>query len=276
MTVDPRTQASEDGGPQLSLVLACYNESVVFRDSVAEILEMLDAIRVTYEVIFVDDRSQDDTRTLIDDMIRHDRGHSLRRIFHEENAGRGGTVADGIREARGDIVGFIDIDLEVHARYILSCILAIRNGADVAVGRRHNRFRLQALPRILLSRAYVSLVRWALSVPLDDTESGFKFFRRARILQVLDETQDTRWFWDTELMVRAHRRGYRIEEIPCLFARRFDKPSTVRLVPDALEYFRKLWRLKKEIKEEDKSKAKKGSATPRYTAASRRSTRGRR
>ena len=110
----------------------------------------------------------------------------------------------------------------------------------------------------------------------DVGESGFKFFRRARILQVLDETQDTRWFWDTELMVRAHRRGYRIEEIPCLFARRFDKPSTVRLVPDALEYFRKLWRLKKEIKEEDKSKAKKGSATPRYTAASRRSTRGRR
>lgn len=231
----------------LSLVLACYNETIVFEQSVAEILEVLDATRLNYEVIFVDDCSQDDTRGLIDGLIARDTTHRLRRIFHETNVGRGGTVADGIRKATGRIVGFVDIDLEVHARYILSCVLAVRNGADIAVGRRHNRFRLRALPRILLSRAYVSIVKRMLNVPLDDTEAGFKFFRRERILPVLDETEDRHWFWDTELMVRAQRKGYRIVEIPCLFARRFDKPSTVRVVTDTLIYFRQLWRFKKQL-----------------------------
>jgi glycosyltransferase AglD len=234
--------------PDLSLILACYNETVVLEQSVREILEVLDATRLSYEVIFVDDCSQDDTRDLIDRLIERDASHDLRRVFHEANVGRGGTVVDGIQAARGEIVGFVDIDLEVHARYILSCVLAVRNGADIAVGRRHNRFRVQALPRILLSRAYVSFVKRMLGVPLDDTEAGFKFFRRERILPILDETEDRHWFWDTELMVRAHRKGYRIAEIPCLFARRFDKPSTVRVVSDTLTYFRQLWRFRRALK----------------------------
>ena len=236
--------------PDLSLVLACYNETVVFEQSVREILEVLDATRLSYEVIFVDDCSQDDTRELIDRLIASDVSHDLRRVFHEANVGRGGTVVDGIQVARGGIVGFVDIDLEVHARYILSCVLAVKNGADIAVGRRHNRFRVQALPRILLSRAYVGFVKRMLGAPLDDTEAGFKFFRRERILPVLDETEDKHWFWDTELMVRAHRKGYRIVEIPCLFARRFDKPSTVRVVSDTLTYFRQLWRFRKALEAE--------------------------
>ena len=238
-------------GLDLSLVLACYNETVVFDGSVAEILEVLDATRLSYEVIFVDDCSQDDTREMIDRLIASDKDHRLRRIFHEENVGRGGTVDGGIRAARGNIVGFIDIDLEVHARYILSCVLAVRNGVDIAVGRRHNRFRSRALPRILLSRAYVSFVKRLLDVPLDDTESGFKFFRRERILPVLDATQDKHWFWDTELMGRAHRMGHSIEEIPCLFARRFDKPSTVRVISDTLTYFRQLWRFRRHLREQE-------------------------
>jgi glycosyltransferase involved in cell wall biosynthesis len=231
----------------LSLVLACYNEEAVFEESAHHIFEMLDNTRWTYEIIFVDDCSRDRTRELIDRLIAQDQAHRLRRIFHARNIGRGGTVADGIRQACGEWVGYIDIDLEVHARYIPSCVSALRNGADVATAHRIYKFYWRGLIRWILSHGYMWLERILLGVPLKDTETGFKFFRRAAILSILDEVQDTRWFWDTEVMVRSYLRGYRIVEIPCLFQRRFDKRSTVNPIADTLDYFRKLWRFRQTV-----------------------------
>jgi glycosyltransferase involved in cell wall biosynthesis len=153
-------------------------------------------------------------------------------------------VLDGIRAARGRFVGFIDIDLEVHARYILPCLLALEDGYDVATALRIYRFNLRSLDRYILSRGYRWLMRRLLDVPLQDTETGFKLFRRDRILPVLDACQDRGWFWDTEIMVRAHHAGLRTIEIPALFLRRFDKQSSVNAIGDSIDYFVKLWRFR--------------------------------
>ena len=236
--------------PDLSLVLACYNEERVLEQSVAEIVGVLDNTRYSYEVIFVDDCSRDRTRELIDQAIARYPDKRMSKIFHEENQGRGGSVADGIRASRGDVAGFIDIDLEVHARYIPSCVDAVRNGADIATGRRVYKLTLRSLDRYAMSAGYVRLVRWLLGVDLNDTETGYKFFKRERILPVLDEVDDQRWFWDTEVMVRSYYREYSIAEIPCLFLRRFDKASTVSPLADTVDYFRKLWRFRKTVKNE--------------------------
>jgi glycosyltransferase involved in cell wall biosynthesis len=117
--------------PDLSLVLACYNEELVIEDSVAQVIEVLDNTRYSYQIIFVDDCSKDRTRELIDTVIDRYPDHRMARIFHEHNKGRGGTVSDGIRAAEGEVVGFIDIDLEVHARYMPSCVQAVIEGLQV-------------------------------------------------------------------------------------------------------------------------------------------------
>jgi glycosyltransferase involved in cell wall biosynthesis len=234
----------------LSLVLACYNEGQVIEDSVAEILNILDSTRYAYEIIFVDDCSSDRTRELIERIIGKYPDKRMSRIFHEQNRGRGGTVSDGIRAAEGVVAGFIDIDLEVRAHYIPSCVNAVENGADVAVGSRVYKLNLRSLDRYLMSTGYVWLVRRLLGVDLHDTETGYKFFKRERILPVLDEIEDQRWFWDTEVMVRSYYRDYQIAEIPCLFLRRFDKTSTVSPLSDTLDYFRKLWRFRSTVKNE--------------------------
>jgi len=234
----------------LSLVLACYNEGQVIEDSVAEIVSILDSTRYAYEIIFVDDCSTDRTRELIEEIIGQYPDKRMSRIFHEQNKGRGGTVSDGIRAAEGVVAGFIDVDLEVHAHYIPSCVNAVENGADVAVGRRVYKLNLRSLDRYLMSTGYVWLVRRLLGVDLHDTETGYKFFKRERILPVLDEIEDQRWFWDTEVMVRSYYKDYQIAEIPCLFLRRFDKISTVSPLSDSLDYFRKLWRFRKTVKNE--------------------------
>ena len=235
----------------LSLVIACYNEEGLLLDSIRQVVETLDATRYNYELIFIDDCSQDSTRSLIDQLIETYSDRAFRKIFHEQNMGRGGTVTEGIRAAQGTVVGFIDIDLETHARYIPSCVAAIQAGYDVATARRIYIFHLRSIDRYILSKGYSRLVKWILGFPLQDTETGFKFFNRESILPVLDQVQDKRWFWDTEIMVWSYLNSLKIVEIPTLFIRRFDKKSTVNPLSDSIEYLVQLYRFKKRIRQEE-------------------------
>lgn len=232
----------------LSLVIACYNEETVLERSVEEIFQVLDSIRLTYEIIFVDDCSADRTRAIIDEIISRNPSRALRRIFHTENKGRGGTVTDGFLAASGELVGYLDIDLEVHPRYIPWCILELRNSYDVVTALRIYKFRWRSLDRYILSKGYCWLRQKLLGVPLADTETGFKFFKRNKLLTLLPEIDDQRWFWDTEVMVRAYLRGFKILEIPCLFLRRFDKASSVQVWSDTWDYFVKLCRFRQVVR----------------------------
>ncbi len=223
----------------MSVVIACYNEEETLERSFAEIREVLDEMQRPYEILFVDDVSRDRTREIIANLAAA-HPETVRVLLHETNQGRGQTVTDGFRMARGTIAGFLDVDLEVHARYIPSLVKAIDRGADVATVRRIYAFQIRSLDRYAMSRGYSFLVRRLLGVDLRDTETGYKFFRRDRVMPVLDAIQDPGWFWDTEFMVRAARRGLRIAEIPGAYIRRFDKTSTVSGVRDSIRYFGKL------------------------------------
>jgi len=234
--------------PLLSLVLACYNEEEVLESSWGEIRGTLEDLGQPFEVIFVDDVSRDRTREILRSIVAAHPDLDLRVILHDENRGRGATVTDGFHAARGEITGYLDVDLEVHSRYIPSLVRAIRGGADVAIVRRIYAFQVRSLDRYVMSRGYSFLVRKMLGVPFHDTETGYKFFRREALLPVLDEIQDPGWFWDTEFMVRAQRRGLRIAEIPGAYVRRWDKTSTVSGLRDTVDYFRRLIAFRRELR----------------------------
>lgn len=143
--------------------------------------------------------------------------------------------------AKGTVVGFIDIDLEISPVYIPSFVRMILDGkADVVTGLRVYREDASSYHRAILSRGYSVLVRTLLGIPLRDTETGYKFFRRRKVLPVMALTRHNGWFWDTEIMALAYRAGLRIREEPVLFVRRKDKKSSVRLVHDTLDYLRNI------------------------------------
>lgn len=226
----------------VSVVLPCYNERLVIEESTAEIVRVLEATRLRWELIFVDDVSRDDTAARAARLCAAD--SRLRLIRHERNTGRGRTATDGLRAARGAVAGFLDIDLEVPARYIPAAIAAVQAGADVVVAWRIYLPNLSLLHREVLSKGYSRLVRTQLGIPLRDTEAGFKFFNRARIAPLLAQTQNPGWFWDTEIMARAYYAGLKIVELPTVFIKRNEVPTTVRIVPDTIEYWRQLRRFR--------------------------------
>ncbi len=242
-----------EGEPSLdlSIVIACYNEEGHLEESVRQIERTMATTRFSHELIFIDDCSVDGTRACIDRICES--RPEARRVFHDQNVGRGGTVEEGFRMAKGRIVGFLDIDLETHCRYIPSMLDAIDEGCDGAVAYRVYKIRLRPshLIRHILSRTYRLVVRAMLKVPYRDTETGYKFFTRTSIVPLLDATENKGWFWDTEIMVLAHRAGLKIAELPCLFMQRSDKTSTVRIFRDVKDYLVSLIRFRRRMKRED-------------------------
>lgn len=230
----------------LSLIIACFNEQQHLRDSVTTVISVLGDSVFSYELIFVDDKSEDKTGDLIASLVKKNKNFWA--LYHPINQGRGKAVRDGIAIARGGVVGFIDIDLEVSPVYIPQFVRMILGGkADVVTGLRVYREGVASIHRSVLSRGYSWLVRSVLGIPLQDTETGYKFFNRKKILPILKKTHNNGWFWDTEVMTYAYYAGLAIREAPVLFIRRFDKKSSVRLVNDTLDYIRNLLAFRKRL-----------------------------
>ncbi len=227
----------------LSLVIACYFEGEHLQTSLLRLVDVLDASGLRYELIFVDDASKDSTPDIIREFC--DGRPNCHAYFHEKNLGRGGTVTEGMRHAKGKVTGFIDIDLEVHPLYIPHMVhMILQDRCDAVVGDRvyFIAFSITTLFRAILSRGYRRLIHVFFKLPVRDTEAGYKFFNRKKILPVLNRCQDQGWFWDTEIVLRAEAAGLRLAQVPCAFVRRSDKTSTVRVVRDSWEYICALFR----------------------------------
>jgi len=227
----------------VSLIVPCYNEGPYLEGNLKELYDLLSFLRVDFEVIIIDDKSENDTLERAKNFVKGNGKAQL--LCHEVNKGRGYTVTEGIRKARGKVAGFIDIDLEVASQNIIPLILKILEGYDVATGKRI--YKMKGDLRWILSKGYVYLVKFFCKTPFQDTEAGLKFFNKEKILPILDEIEDKHWFWDTEILTRAYYHGLKIAEVPVLYIRGSPSYTSVKFFKDTLYYFKKLISFRKVI-----------------------------
>lgn len=234
--------------PYLTLIIPCYNEEEHLEKSFPKVLSVLKNLKENFEIIIIDDCSRDNTVDIINKLLAKNKSSKIFFLKHKKNIGRGGTVSEGIKLAKGEIVGFIDIDLEISPSYIPQFIEKLkRDKIDTVIGRRTYDFSKNSLPRLLASKVYALLIHYSLNLPVHDTETGYKFFNRKSILPVLNATRDKKWFWDTEIVARAHMNNLKLAEVKVLFKRRKDKTSTVKLARDTFEYINCLIAFKKAV-----------------------------
>lgn len=231
-----------------SLVLPCYNEGPTFESNVGKILKELKRLKLSWEIIFVEDSSIDDTKSEVEKLVLTI--PNSRAIYHKKNEGRGKSVADGLFAAKGEICGFMDVDCEISPSYIPIFIWEIKKGYDMAIANRFYEGKFKSILRFVASSTYSRLVRLILNLPFDDTEAGFKFFNRKKIIPIVKMTRDKRWFWDTEICARTYLNDLTVSQVPVLFKKRADKKSTVRLIPDSIEYLKKVIEFKKQLNKE--------------------------
>lgn len=257
-SLEPQTQHSATPSTRpktidLSIVVACYHEEPHLLRNIKVLDDLLKLVAIRYEVIFVDDASRDGTRREIHKCLEflQREGVPCQAAYHDHNQGRGATIRHGMTLAKGEIAGFLDIDLEHKPDAIPMLLSRFRHETcDVIVGRRYfDAVEMHPL-RLISHLGYRKLVHSFLSLPVGDTEAGFKFFRMSTCRQVIATTQDPGWFWDTEIVHHSHRMGLKVVEHPIIFARDATKKSTVRVFRDSWRMLQALLQYKKRIAKE--------------------------
>ena len=213
-------------GTEITAIIPVFNDRPSLEIALGASVETLSAITPDFEILVAEDGSTDGSTEYVREFEKRDR--RVRLLHSDERQGRGRALNRAIREARGPIVCYYDVDLATDMRYLPDLISAVRNGSDVSTGSRllPQSDIVRSGDREIASRGYNLLVRMILQSSLYDHQCGFKAFNRDRILPILPEIQSNHWFWDTEILVRSHRRGYRISELPVRW--RAGKGTTVR------------------------------------------------
>lgn len=202
----------------LTVAIPCFNEAAIVRDHVRRILAHLRCIESSFELLVSDDASTDQTPAALAEMGEPE----LRVLRYTVGPSRRENLALTLREARGEVVAYVDMDLSPGLDRLSDLVQAVRSGrADIAVGSRRlpGSQTKRGVLRRLFSSTYNSTVRLMFDSSVRDHQCGFKAMRRQTLLRLLDllgydHSFRRGWFWDAELLIRAQQLGLRVEEIP--------------------------------------------------------------
>jgi glycosyltransferase involved in cell wall biosynthesis len=236
-------QESGEEKKELSVVLPAHNEASKIEAAVRQTKQALAAFTVTaaYEILIAEDGSTDGTTDLARRIATED--PSVRHIHSDERLGRGKALNHAFKSAHGDILMYMDVDLSTDLSYIKPLINAMRaERYDFATGSRLLKESdvKRSLKRTIMSKAFNLLVRLILRSKLRDHQCGFKSFRKEALMQIVDEIEDEHWFWDTELLVRAQRSGYRVKELPVIWTDKGAAGTKVNAINDSTSMFSKI------------------------------------
>jgi glycosyltransferase involved in cell wall biosynthesis len=232
---------------KVSVVLPAHNEADNLEAAVTKITEALSEYTGAYEIIIAEDGSTDGTDKKA--AALSERLPFVKHLHEEKRLGRGRALKNAFQQSSGEILVYMDVDLATDVRQLKELISSVeKEGYDFATGSRmlpeSNVERSGT--RQIASKTYNFMVRVVLGSKVKDHQCGFKAFRREPLMQLLDEVGASHWFWDTEILVRAHRRGYRIKEIPVLW--KSGRETKVKLLQDSFymgwQIFSLWWHLK--------------------------------
>jgi len=201
----PRRDAEKRPVPNISLFLMVYNEEHIIEFAVLDCVKALSRITGKYEVIIVDDGSSDRTRAISLELA--EAHEHVRLIAHEKNLGVGCAQKTGYYNSKYDLVTYVPGDYQVRVDAVEMMLPHIED-CDIVVGRRADRKDYRA--RVRAAEFYNFTLRTMFGLRVRDIDS-IKIIRK-RVLDDI-EIDSSSANVDVELMVRAHRRGYRIKEV---------------------------------------------------------------
>jgi len=232
----------------ISVVLPAYNEVDKLEKAVTELSQVLTEVGCPFEIVLAEDGSTDGTAELSEQLTQ--RYPFVRHIHGEKRLGRGTALNNAFRQCNGQVLVYMDLDLSTDLKFLKPLVDSIMvEGYDFSTGSRmlpESKVK-RSLSRNLSSKSYNFLVRHMLGSKVMDHQCGFKAFKREAVLSLLDEVEATHWFWDTEILVRAHRHGFKIKEIPVEW--KSGKGTKVNLAKDSWNMFWEVanlwWKLRK-------------------------------
>ena len=199
----------------ISVIMPAYNKVQNISSAIEDTVNALEKYGLEYEVIVVDDGSNDGT---YDEVASVAKEHVSVKVFgYKENKGKGFALRYGFQFAQGDLVLFLDADSDLPPSQIpLFLDRMVENNIDIVIGsKRHPLSEVKyPLLRRFLSRGYSLLITLMFNLNTTDTQVGIKLFRKDVLDQVLPKLLVKKFAFDVELLANAKRLGYSITEVP--------------------------------------------------------------
>jgi len=240
---------SENATSSISAVLPAYNEEENIAKAVRDTIAALAQVSNDYEVIVVDDGSRDQTAKVVQELMPE--FPQLRLVQHTVNRGYGGALRSGFEAATKELIFLAPADNQFDPQEITKLLPLIQ---DADIVNPYRAQRQDPMHRQLNALGWNWLMHLFFGYVARDIDCGFKLLRRDVVKQVTLTSNGA--MLDTELLVGAKKRGFRIVETSVTHLPRTAGSQTGAKISVILRAFRDLfifwWRLKRELADEKK------------------------
>ena len=228
---------------KLSIIIPCYNEAQDLKAKTEIVKEKLASLNVETELILVNDGSKDNTQEVI---------NSIDGVVHsgyEINRGKGGAVKQGIQDATGDYVLFMDADLSTDLSAI-DTVLPLLGKEKFIIGSRHHKDSKlpvkQPLKRRFIGWCCRKLVNMKFHLHYTDTQCGFKCIESKFAKAMVERQIVEKFAFDVEYLYIAKLNNIKAFEIPIIW--KDDRGSTVSPLKSSIKFFKDMKKIKKNKK----------------------------
>jgi glycosyltransferase involved in cell wall biosynthesis len=232
----------EPGHPVVEIVIPVYNEEADLEASVRRLRTYLDgSFPFSSVVTIADNASTDGTWAVACELARTVAGVTA---LHLDQKGRGRALRTAWLASGAEVVAYMDVDLSTDLDALLPLVAPLLSGhSHLAIGSRlaTGAFVVRSTKREVISRSYNLILRTVLGNRFSDAQCGFKAIRRDTAGLLLPFVDDQEWFFDTELLIQAERRGLRIHEVPVDWVD--DPDSRVHIARTARDDLLGVWRM---------------------------------
>ena len=228
--------------PTVTIVIPVYNEEADLPNCIATLSEFITENQ-TYEwkILIADNASIDNTRQVSEALCRD---HALVDYFYVHQKGRGRALRLAWLRSTSDILCYMDVDLSTDLLHLPEIIDAVSGEYDIAVGSRLSKKSQvkRSVRREIISQSYNLIIKTLFLTKFPDAQCGFKAITNRAAQQIVPLIKNNYWFFDTELLLIAAKRGFRIRSVPVKWDE--DPSSSVRVLSTAWEDIKGLLRLR--------------------------------
>lgn len=238
---------------RISLIVPCYNEEANIQKGVLDKIGNYTARDQRFiEVLIVDDGSNDSSKTMIKN--KYLKSYPKFNLVENSHQGKAFAVLTGIKQAKGELVVFSDIDLATPIEEIEKLISETKNDGQIIIGSRNNNRVGAPLLRKIMAKGFITIRNIIIGLKgIKDTQCGFKLFERNAALKIIEKLQvfhDKRTAkvssvsagFDIEFLFLGQKMGYKIIEVPVVW--RHVETKNVNFIRDSLETLIDIFKIK--------------------------------
>lgn len=231
---------------KLSIVIPTYNEEENIEKLLRSTHLVLKDCSISHELIIVDDRSNDQTRAIVQKLQKEMPAITL--IARDNERGLASALVRGHESSHGTYLGSIDADLAHDPKHLPEMLNILENGeADFVIGSRYVKgaqFIGKPFMNKLASLVGQVLIKIILGIATKDTSNNYRLFRREIWEEIKDKLHPEGNIMITEIVYLAQKRGFRVKEIPIQYIERREGKSKLSIWKETKQFFKNISKIK--------------------------------